>query len=506
MGFTMIQKFKILRLFLFFFAVSISTNSLYAKIYSTFSPHEGEKSFTTIYEAIKTSKKYVYLSVYSWSDGGLKKALLKALKNNIDVRVVLHPSLYKKDSIKNMVQDLEEEGAYFKVAFHNMHEKFVLVDDKFIMNTSANMSNGARKRYSENFVFFDIRKRVDKDPSKKDLQHFAKALEVFRHEFAILWNSGKDIFTRDEKTAPALKFFFEGQNGTIYNQPIWGEEIEFYSSSMNWVAHKNSKTSKAFKKGQFIKLKRRNGKKFQSSFVKDMIIESINSAQKNIYVSLNHFNLKEVADSLLQASRRGVKIRLAVDNQEYKSKPNNKEMTPYFVKEWKKIYGKKAKIPVRVKHYSLKPSPRYWLLNHHKYLLIDYNSKSNDHSETKLITGSYNLSKTAEFNQFDNMVVFKGAQFKNLYQDFYGEFKRLWKWNRNKDDQPKESLYKSYFNVKNGSVRMHFKTAMSLTWKEVKKFRQEMNALAPGVFNMPYNMRDCLYYHIKKSEFWACPK
>ena len=57
-------------------------------------------------------------------------------------------------------------------------------------------------------------------------------------------------------------------------------------------------------------------------------IEVVEIDGKNIYVNLNHFNIKDISDALIEAVKRGVDVRLAVDNQEYKSKPNGLEMTP----------------------------------------------------------------------------------------------------------------------------------------------------------------------------------
>ena len=72
----------------------------------------------------------MHLTIYSWSDAKLEKALLKALKNDVRVRIILHPPLARKERIKASVIRLENAGAEVKIAKQNMHEKFLLVDDK----------------------------------------------------------------------------------------------------------------------------------------------------------------------------------------------------------------------------------------------------------------------------------------------------------------------------------------------------------------------------------------
>ena len=358
-----------------------------------FSPTQGEEAFAKLYDIISGAKEYVHVSVYSWSDSGLDKALEKALANKAKVRVVLHPDLKKTKKVIDSVAKLEALGAEFKWAPMNMHEKFTLVDDEFVINTSANFSGGARNKYSEAMVFH----RDTPDP--KDGMN--SLIRDFKNEFAVIWNTGKDAITHGEPPAAQLTDdFTKMKGGTVVNEPEKDSEISLYSSSMNWYLEPVKQTTAAYKAGKYMDLEPKKTKvgdaEEQTWVVRDVIIDHIKKARKSIYLSLNHFNIRAVSDALIDAVKRGVDVRLAVDNQEYKGKPNDLEMTPQFVADWAKIKGK-VPPPVRVKYYSHEPSPRYWLLNHHKYILIDFNEK--DPSQTVLLAGSYNLSQTAEQNQ-----------------------------------------------------------------------------------------------------------
>lgn len=475
-------------LFILLLITLTSTTLASSDFYSKFSPNEGAQAFEILYDKVSKAKKYVHATIYSWSDRGITKAFEQALENGAEVRIVLHPSLAKKDRIKKTATELEALGAHLKIAKMNMHEKFIVIDDKFVVNSSANMSGGAKSRYSENFVYH----------TTKSTQG-TKLVKDFKYEFTILWNSAKDIFTNDEPIAPKL-------NLTEFNNLPNKGESTLYSSSMNFSIKENKKTSAAYKKGKYITLSRIGGTRNQTWQVRDIIISKINAANKNILLSLNHFNIRAISDALIEAVKRGVKVQLAVDNQEFKSRPNNKEMTPQFVKDWKALEGNsKKEAPVRVKYYSHTPSPRHWLLNHHKFIIIDFDK--DELEKTILISGSYNLSRTAEHNQFDNMVVYTGADNAKLFNEFKGEFDYLWFLNRDNNDLPQSKVMDKFTTLKGeSSIPLHIREAVSLKWSEVFSLRRKVSKFAKGIFSQAYKNRDCLYYDFAKKSYWGCPR
>lgn len=452
-------------------------------------PHEGEEAFQRAYELIANAEKYAHVTVYSWSDTGLEKALEKALQNKAEVRVVLHPDLKDIPKMKSIVPKLEEMGAEFKIAPMNMHEKFVVVDDAVVVNTSANYSNGARSRYSENFIYHEL--------SKNNSEGIRALIGEFKKEFVILWNTSKDVFTHGEGIAPKLRD--EPVDGT---EASLSRDMILFSSSENFTLSENKSTSAAYKQGKYYSLKKviSNKTNEQTWVVRDALIEAINKAEKSIYVVLNHFNIRLVSDALIRAVKRGVEVKLAVDNQEYKSKPNDLEMTPQFVEDFRAMKNEEEP-PVRVKYYSHEPSPNNWLLNHHKYILIDYEIPS----KTVLLSGSYNLSKTAEHNQFDNLVLYRSKKYQSLYKSFYEEFLNQWSWNRVKDE-PKKEILDLFFKTKNGAYPIHISEAVALSWSEVKKLRADVFKKAPGIFSGLTKNRDCLYFNPVKKEYLDCPK
>ncbi len=292
-------------------------------------------------------------------------------------------------------------------------------------------------------------------------------------------------------------------DGKVQNLPK-EDILGFYSSSQNFTVKNNKLDSKAYKAGKYITLVRRGGTKNQTWFVRDRLIKAIDAADDSILLGLNHFNIKSVSDALIRAVKRGVDVKLAVDNQEFKTKPNNKEMTPQFVKDWKAISGNAKKVaPVRVKFYSLNPSPRHWLLNHHKFVLIDY---SNSGSDTILLSGSYNISKNAEHKQYDNLIVYKGSDYKEVFKEFYNEFQNLWSLKRDKNDLPNQKTLDYFLTASKGSYPLHSKVAISLNWKEIFSLRKAVSKVAKGILRGSYRDRDCYGYNPKSKKFVGCPK
>jgi len=464
-----------------------------------FSPHQGKDAFAKMYGLIAEAKHEVKVTVYSWSDSGFGDALAAAAKNGAKVRVVLHPDIKEKVAVP--ASKLEKLGVEFKVASRNMHEKFIYIThskdpvDATIVNTSANFSRGASTKYSENIV---IQQEAEK--------HLA---QQFRREFAWIWDTADDFVSgaSGEKRASAEGVLdLEEVKEVVKNEK---PDPYLYSSSMNTVLLANPPSSKLHEKGREFSLRDRLGADGKQTWVvRDAIIGQIDQAKHTIDCAINHFNIEEISNALVRAAARGIKVRLNVDNQEFAPtvRPGDKEMTPLFVQQWQKLPGNKGKVPpVRVKFYSFYPHPAYWLLNHHKYCIFDYDAaKTGGTSEATLLTGSYNLSKTAEHNQFDNMVRFGGKEHPELIEAFYQEQEKLWSWGRTQDDKPDPELTASYSTLVKGSLPIHFQQAQALTWPEIMEIRSQVNKVAPGLFfHLKKRTSGCTLYDPQKQRLWG---
>jgi phosphatidylserine/phosphatidylglycerophosphate/cardiolipin synthase-like enzyme len=449
------------------------------------SPGQGKEAFSKMYNLISDAKEEVNITVYSWSDSGFSKALHAALdkRNPPKVRVVMRKSVFAKH-LKD-IAELEAKGAMFKKAKIELHEKFILADSTYLVNSSANMSGGAKNRYSENFVFFN----AEEAERNSDLYSI---IRDFKQEFAIIWNSAHDHITEKEKFVADVLNHKEKKA----NKMTALKNLSLISSSMNYKVTAPSKRD--FNKGSIIGLKRIPNKSNQIWMVKDSIIKAIGMAKHSIHLNINHFNLIEISDALIAATKRGVDVKLAVDSQEYKSRLNGKEMTPQFVQDWYKEYGTKNEAPVRIKFYSFVPHFSSWSLNHHKYIMIDYNPKPGN--GTFLLTGSYNYSKTAEHSKFDNQVLFRSSEYQNIYDAFYEEFDYLWRQGRDEKDKPKASLINYFKTAKKDLLPLHSSRPVALTWKEAGKLKEEIEKLYPESRTF-YKYKHCQFYNVKKDVY-----
>lgn len=482
---------------LFFFLYLFSLSLFAAPPEALFSPYEGEKAFNRIYQNIKEAKSEVLLSIYSWSDAGITNAMESLLEKNpsVKLRVILHRPLAKKSSTLSKVAKLEKLGAMFKMAKMNMHEKFVLVDKEKLVNSSANMSGGAKYRYSEDFVFIDSDGEADNQ----------EIIESFAREFSILWNSGEDIVTKDEvQKADVLPFNLKEENVASLDQ-----QMTLHASSMNFKLSKYAPNSSEFEQGKVLKLtKKKNSDGELLYTVSSALIRAIDNAKESVYLSLNHFNLYSVSEALIRAVQRGVEIKLAVDNQEFKTLIRDEgrttiEMTPRFVRDWKKLPGNENKeAPVRIKFYSYAPHFSSWLLNHHKYVLIDVNTTT-----PILFAGSFNLSNNAEFNQFDSLVEYQGEFYLGLINNYKDNHQSLWMLNRSADDKPLTETLGYFKRVYEDSyIRLHAEqpeNALSLSWDEALKLNTDISRIAPGIFNGLFRNKGCSFYNFKTKKFFG---
>ena len=126
---------------------------------------------------------------------------------------------------------------------------------------------------------------------------------------------------------------------------------------------------------------------------------------------------------------------------------------------------------VRYKFYSMVMYHPLSQLQHHKFMIVD---------GKHLVTGSYNWSDTAEWSNYENIVVFWGRKPKPIIEEFQKEFDKLWDMNRRVYAPFLENLRKSsgeegYRRI----VPVHFETdyfpyPMTLTRKEIAPIRYEL--------------------------------
>ena len=109
----------------------------------------------------------------------------------------------------------------------------------------------------------------------------------------------------------------------------------------------------------------------------DLIIKVLKSSEKSVKIAAYSFTSRPIADSIIEAKKRGVKIQAVVDKSQIRKSSHS--IVPRLLEE---------KIPVRVDY---KHS-----LQHNKYIIVDGKT---------LQTGSFNYSAAAQNRNAENVIV-----------------------------------------------------------------------------------------------------
>lgn len=137
--------------------------------------------------------------------------------------------------------------------------------------------------------------------------------------------------------------------------------------------------------------------------IEEAIKEAIDGAQKEILVGMYQFTNRDLAQALVAAQKRGVKVMCILDADQIDEKF---AMAPILKEGGIEL---KAFRPVYVKGSA--SSPKY----HQKYAVID---------ERLLITGSFNWTTAADRQNHENIVVLEHAGLAKMFRE---QFIKVWK-------------------------------------------------------------------------------
>lgn len=128
----------------------------------------------------------------------------------------------------------------------------------------------------------------------------------------------------------------------------------------------------------------------------NLVISCIDGAKKSICIAAYSFTSRPIAIALLNAHKRGIKVRLIADEKSSKGR--------YSAVTFLANQG----VPVRV-------NGRYAIL-HHKFMIID---------ETHIQTGSFNYSAAAATRNAENVLLLRNVT--AIANDYMQEWLKLWK-------------------------------------------------------------------------------
>jgi phosphatidylserine/phosphatidylglycerophosphate/cardiolipin synthase-like enzyme len=485
------------KLILIFSLLFLQANAVNAKTWALFSQEKSdlEKAapLLQMIHHIAQAKESVWLTAYSWSLKDLDHALLQARARGADVYVLLNKAVATSSSMKSRLEALAAEGVHFKVSPISMHEKMALIDHHLFINTSSNFSNGALKNYDEAFIFHDLSQISSRNHS--DIFITKKLIHQAIKEMHLLWSAGRHFL---------IPFASENSFQILSSRSS--------SPSPSVLLERHKKTMTFFSSSQnmdFLPLEEPlQGALFkihstERQVIVQQIISDIRRAEKTIDLCLNHFYLSSVREELTRAVKRGVRVRLFADNQEFSLSTRGGEQTPYFIKDLQELGLKAEKMNqhIRFKFYSFDPQPQWWLLNHHKFFIDAANP-----SKAILYAGSHNLSLNAENKQFDNFIRYTKTP--ELIKSFQQEFKRLWHLNRPENGDLPQKI-KNELSIllgeEKGTVTLHHtKEAWSLGAEEMTTlYRSFYKHL--GSDYQARNIARCAKWNSDLREFEGCP-
>lgn len=122
------------------------------------------------------------------------------------------------------------------------------------------------------------------------------------------------------------------------------------------------------------------------------IIQALHSAQQSVHIALYQLTDPEIAQALIDISKRGIELKVLLDDE-----PSNGS---------KRCLLLSASIPV--KQYVDSG------IMHHKFAVID---------SALVITGSYNWTTSAQTRNEENLLIIQSSE---LAQAFEREFQKLW--------------------------------------------------------------------------------
>lgn len=302
--------------------------------------HSVCREFVSLVDNSKTS---IDIALYGWTNiPNVRRSIENAIKRGVNVRVIYDT----KTTAGNYYPDTEEFVKIFankrsdridnsaKLTNYLMHNKFAIFDGEKIFTGSMNFSETGFSGFNQNNVL------IINSPA---------AAKIYKTEFEQMYN-GK-FHTLKSKTAANNLTLSDGSIISILFSP-------------------------------------------QDKGITTKVVPLVNSAKQNIYMPAFLITHKTLTNALIEAHKRGVKVKLIID------------ATSTNTRNSRLLNLRAAGIPVKVENYAGKM--------HSKVVIID---------NKYVVTGSTNFSNSGENKNDENMIIIENPKIAKFYADF---FEYLW--------------------------------------------------------------------------------
>ena len=137
---------------------------------------------------LAVAKDYIYVAIYCLTNDKISAILWDLWQQGVDVRVITDD-----ETCRNMGSDLKplsQTGIPIRIDSNpeaRMHNKFVVIDDRILINGSFNFTTSAYKKNNENLV----------------VMYEKELIQAFKAEFLELWKQyEKGEYPRGEEDLP----------------------------------------------------------------------------------------------------------------------------------------------------------------------------------------------------------------------------------------------------------------------------------------------------------------
>lgn len=412
-----------------------------------------------IVDLIDNAERSLDIAMYSFSEPGIKAAVLR---NAARLRIRL---LYDKGHLGGGLEtDFEDAGIEVRYVGQIMHHKYCIVDGvqdagddparAIVASGTANWSNGAVATYDESTIF------IENSPEM--------ALR-FQREFNLLWAHSEGVEGHDEIENVQTVEITDAMIDAVDDPAT---DAIFTSTNFRVTSSGRLQVDK------------------DGYDVADRWVEAIENAEHSVWLFSERLRSVPVAEALMRKieANPDFEIRVLLDNQEFiredgsaervadlqdcyagattETQRLNCESGMYYSYEVTEAFEGAPNAELRMSYYSYN-----WHYSFHQFHM-----KSMVVDGRTIYTGSYNLSFNAEFNTFENVMIFDGQSFPELLDAFLEGFEIL--WTRGEEDGALEELMADVEGTRT-SVPIRF-SPISMTWAQVDAYRDAVYAACGG--------------------------
>ncbi len=338
-----------------------------------------------IIKAIDSAKSTLRIAMYELNMQGFWDAIQRAKKRGVKIEVVLDRSHvyttgYEDDGItprkpKQMVVDLLKDGGFNVLLLKGrlggiMHNKFIVVDEGLVEFGSFNFTQQSEDDHYEN-VFFSIDKRRISGYTKYFDYMRGLAEEPDMGKLDEVVNRAEALQPEADDAEPEMA----GRKKPLPPNPPQETDTPIVLNGEHFPLHMFS----------------------PNSGIEQALIRAIEASKATVEIAMFSFFSQPIAEALLRAKDRGVKVRIVMD----KSQTGTSKLDDWFA--WHGFELRLISGPDRSR------DPRYQKM-HNKLAIFD---------GLMLESGSFNYSTRAETLSFENANFFNEADLIARYAVYF---------------------------------------------------------------------------------------